>query len=197
MKVQSLRTFIMNSFCCWLQVGLATTAGAQALLDNFPAQDATIVAKAKRAGAVILAKVNLSEWAFSATTSVSLVHKASLIISKAHRPLGMFSCGMEPEQAQVLHHSALLGFSSPAVQRWYCQQDAASLHTRTGGACTRLQKSKHWWKVLLRTLRCSRPIVIINTEEAQNFSCHMGSVVPKQLFVPPGHEEAPPKQAAG
>ena len=40
-----------------------TTAGSLALMNSTPAQDATVVARLRDAGAVILGKANLSEWA--------------------------------------------------------------------------------------------------------------------------------------
>ena len=43
--------------------GTSTTAGSLALADARPARDATVVAKLRDAGAVILGKANLSEWA--------------------------------------------------------------------------------------------------------------------------------------
>ena len=46
--------------------GIPTTAGSRAMLDNIPAEDAFIIKKLKEAGAVILAKTNMAEWAFSA-----------------------------------------------------------------------------------------------------------------------------------
>ncbi len=42
---------------------LATTAGARVLADNRPDRDAAIVEKLRAAGAIILGKTNLSEWA--------------------------------------------------------------------------------------------------------------------------------------
>jgi len=42
---------------------MPTTAGSLALKDNFTHRDAPIIAKLKRAGAIILGKTNLSEWA--------------------------------------------------------------------------------------------------------------------------------------
>lgn len=43
--------------------GMANTAGSLALKDNMPAKDAPVVARLRAAGAVILGKTNLSEWA--------------------------------------------------------------------------------------------------------------------------------------
>jgi amidase len=43
--------------------GLATTAGSLALANNIPAKDASLVVRLKEAGAVIIGKTNLSEWA--------------------------------------------------------------------------------------------------------------------------------------
>lgn len=44
-------------------VGLATTAGSLALINNNPPNDAPSIAQLKQAGAIILGKTNLSEWA--------------------------------------------------------------------------------------------------------------------------------------
>ncbi|MBX2997985.1 MAG: amidase [Caldilineaceae bacterium] len=51
---------------------MQTTAGSLALLGSKPAEDATLTAKLREAGAVILGKANLSEWAnFRSTKSTS------------------------------------------------------------------------------------------------------------------------------
>ena len=46
--------------------GLPTTGGALALQDFIPKEDAFIINKLVNAGAVIIAKSNMAEWAFSA-----------------------------------------------------------------------------------------------------------------------------------
>jgi amidase len=52
--------------------GMETTAGSLALLSSRPAQDATVAARLRAAGALILGKTNLSEWAnFRSTNSTS------------------------------------------------------------------------------------------------------------------------------
>jgi len=51
---------------------MPTTAGSSALLNNYRQQDSPIVARLREAGAVILGKTNLSQWAnFRSTNSVS------------------------------------------------------------------------------------------------------------------------------
>lgn len=51
---------------------METTAGSLALIGSRPAQDATVAARLRAAGAVILGKANLSEWAnFRSTQSIS------------------------------------------------------------------------------------------------------------------------------
>ena len=53
-------------------VGMANSAGSLAMADNRPSKDAFIVARLRAAGAVILGKTNLSEWAnFRSTRSTS------------------------------------------------------------------------------------------------------------------------------
>lgn len=52
--------------------GMANTAGSHALKNNFPKDDAFVVSHLKKAGAIILGKTNLSEWAnFRSTASAS------------------------------------------------------------------------------------------------------------------------------
>ncbi|KAK9829780.1 hypothetical protein WJX72_007874 [[Myrmecia] bisecta] len=51
-------------------VGMPNTAGAVALLDNFPNTDSTMVAQVKAQGGVVLGKSNLCEWAQSAVYSI-------------------------------------------------------------------------------------------------------------------------------
>jgi Asp-tRNA(Asn)/Glu-tRNA(Gln) amidotransferase A subunit family amidase len=52
-------------------VGLPTTAGSLALADFYPEEDAFIIKKLVAAGAIIIAKSNMAEWAFSPMHSES------------------------------------------------------------------------------------------------------------------------------
>ncbi|PHS40012.1 MAG: glutamyl-tRNA amidotransferase [Robiginitomaculum sp.] len=45
--------------------GFPTTAGSKMLMDNMPPDDANVIAKLKEQGAIVLAKTNMAEWAFS------------------------------------------------------------------------------------------------------------------------------------
>lgn len=52
-------------------IGMPTTAGALALADFYPETDAFIIQKLEAAGAIIIAKSNMAEWAFSPMHSES------------------------------------------------------------------------------------------------------------------------------
>ena len=52
-------------------LGTATTAGSKALSDNYPNEDALIIQKLKEAGAIIIAKANMSKFAIYASSSSS------------------------------------------------------------------------------------------------------------------------------
>ncbi len=53
--------------------GLQTTAGSRAMLGFMPEEDAWQIARIKAAGALILAKSNMAEWAFSPRVTISSV----------------------------------------------------------------------------------------------------------------------------
>ena len=50
---------------------LPTTGGSIAMKDNIPPTDAFVVGKLRRAGAIVIAKTNMAEWAFSPRQTVS------------------------------------------------------------------------------------------------------------------------------
>ncbi|MDP2948974.1 MAG: amidase, partial [Chloroflexota bacterium] len=51
--------------------GVRTTAASRILADYVPAEDATCVRRLREAGAVLLGKLNMHEWAFGGTTAIS------------------------------------------------------------------------------------------------------------------------------
>lgn len=55
-------------------VGMPSTAGSLALQNYYPEDDAFIIKKLKKAGAIILAKSNMAEWAFSPMHTESSTH---------------------------------------------------------------------------------------------------------------------------
>ncbi len=59
--------------------GMPTTVGSKALSDSYPNEDATVIKKLKEKGMIVIAKSNMSEFAFSSSSSVSYygtVHNA-------------------------------------------------------------------------------------------------------------------------
>jgi Asp-tRNA(Asn)/Glu-tRNA(Gln) amidotransferase A subunit family amidase len=50
---------------------MVTTGGSIALIDSLPPDDATVVRRLRESGAIVLAKTNMAEWAFSPRQSVS------------------------------------------------------------------------------------------------------------------------------
>jgi amidase len=65
-------------------VGMQTTGGSLALENWRPLQDATMVRQIKRAGAIVLAKSNLAEWAFTPYETVS-----SILPGYTHNPYAL------------------------------------------------------------------------------------------------------------
>ncbi len=73
--------------------GTATTAGSLALKDNITGRDAPLVARLKDAGAVILGKTNLSEWAnYRSTRSISGWSAVGGLVRNPHA-LDRSACG--------------------------------------------------------------------------------------------------------
>ena len=98
--------------------GMPNTAGSIALANNFPAQDATVAARLRAAGAVILGKANLSEWAnFRSTQSSS----------------GWSGVGRQTKNPYVLTHNPC-GSSSGSGAAVSANFAAATLGTETDGS---------------------------------------------------------------
>ena len=62
---------------------MVTTGGSIALKDSLPPDDAFMVRKLREAGAIVLAKTNMAEWAFSPEQTVS----SSYAVSYTHLTL--------------------------------------------------------------------------------------------------------------
>ena len=100
--------------------GLATTAGSLALKDNVTGRDAPLVARLRAAGAVMLGKTNLSEWAnFRSTESLS----------------GWSAIGGQPRNAvdPLRNACGSSSGSAVAVARGFA---AAAIGTETDGSIT-------------------------------------------------------------
>ncbi len=66
--------------------GMPTTAGSYALIDNIPVKDAELVRRLRAAGAVILGKANMSQWAGLRTTKG---FGGSTVGGTAHNPYNL------------------------------------------------------------------------------------------------------------
>jgi amidase len=90
--------------------GMATTAGSYALEHNYPAQDAFVIKQLRLAGAVILGKTNLSEWANARSMNSSSGWSALYGQSKNPYDLTRSPCGSSAGSAiAVAADFALLG----------------------------------------------------------------------------------------
>lgn len=99
---------------------IPTTAGSLALVRNFAARDAPVVAALRAAGAVILGKTNLSEWAnFRSSDSIS----------------GWSAVGGLTRNPYVLDRTAC-GSSSGSAAAVAAAMAAASIGTETDGSIT-------------------------------------------------------------
>jgi len=89
--------------------GLPTTAGSLALRNHIAKQDAWLVARLREAGAVIIGKSNMAEWAFSpSVTESSVAGITRNPYSREHTPAG--SSG--GTAAAVASHFAVVGIGT-------------------------------------------------------------------------------------
>ena len=68
--------------------GIPTTAGAKALGDNYPKENAYVVQKLIDAGAIVLGSTNMSEFAFSAKESYSSYGNVKNVFNVKYTPYG-------------------------------------------------------------------------------------------------------------
>ncbi|SNR42690.1 amidase family protein [Hymenobacter mucosus] len=142
--------------------GLQTTAGSLALKGFVPLEDATTVKALKAAGAIVLAKSNMAEWAFSPMVSISSLAGETLNpYNLLHVPAGssggtaaavaanLGTAGLGTDTGNSIRgpssHTALVGFrptlglvSRAGIAPLYLRNDTGGPMTRTVADATRL-----------------------------------------------------------
>ena len=142
--------------------GMQTTAGSLAMKGFVPAKDATIVRKVIDAGAIVLAKSNMAEWAFSPMVSISSIAGETLNpYNLEHVPagssggtaaaiaasLGLVGLGTDTGNSirGPSSHNSLVGFrttlgliSREGIAPLYLRNDVAGPMTRTVEDATKM-----------------------------------------------------------
>ncbi|OLY93838.1 Asp-tRNAAsn/Glu-tRNAGln amidotransferase A subunit [Cnuella takakiae] len=142
--------------------GLQTAAGSLALKGYVPDSDATLVQRLKDAGAIVLAKSNMAEWAFSPMVSISSLAGETLnpynllyvpagssggTAAAIAASLGLVGIGTDTGNSirGPSSHNALVGFrttlglvSRAGVAPLYLRNDVAGPMTRTVEDATRM-----------------------------------------------------------
>jgi len=142
--------------------GLQTTAGSLAMKGFVPTEDATTVKSLKAAGAIVLAKSNMAEWAFSPMVSISSIAGETLNpYNLLHVPAGSSggtaaavaanfgTAGLGSDTGNSIRgpssHNALVGFrptlglvSRAGIAPLYLRNDTGGPMTRTVADATRL-----------------------------------------------------------
>jgi len=110
--------------------GLQTTAGSLALKGFAPTTDATLVRRLKDAGAIVLAKSNMAEWAFSAMVTISS------IAGETHNPynLGHTTAGSSGGTAAAV--AANLGEAGLGTDTGNSIRGPSSHNSLVGFRCT-------------------------------------------------------------
>lgn len=142
--------------------GLQTTAGSLAMKGFVPREDATVVKSLKAAGAIVLAKSNMAEWAFSPMVTISsLAGETRNPYNLAYVPAGSSggtaaavaanfgTAGLGTDTGNSIRgpssHNALVGFrptlglvSRAGIAPLYLRNDTGGPMTRTVADATRL-----------------------------------------------------------
>ena len=142
--------------------GLQTAAGSLALKGFAPTTDATVVRALKKAGAIVLAKSNMAEWAFSPMVTISsLAGETRNPYNLAHVPAGSSggtaaavavsfgTAGLGTDTGNSIRgpssHNALVGFrptlglvSRAGIVPLYLRNDTGGPMARTVADATRL-----------------------------------------------------------
>ena len=142
--------------------GLQTTAGSLALKGFAPSKDASMVKALKAAGAIVLAKSNMAEWAFSPMVTISsIAGETRNPYNLEHVPAGssggtaaavaasLGAVGLGTDTGNSIRgpssHNALVGFrptlgllSRAGIAPLYLRNDTGGPMTRTVADATRL-----------------------------------------------------------
>lgn len=142
--------------------GLQTTAGSLALKGLAPTEDATLVRALKAAGAIVLAKSNMAEWAFSPMVTISsIAGETRNPYNLAHVPAGSSggtaaavaasfgTAGLGTDTGNSIRgpssHTALVGFrptlgllSRAGITPLYLRNDTGGPMARSVADATRL-----------------------------------------------------------
>ncbi|HEX8505684.1 MAG TPA: amidase family protein [Hymenobacter sp.] len=142
--------------------GLQTTAGSLALKGFAPSTDAAMVKSLRAAGAIVLAKSNMAEWAFSPMVTISsIAGETRNPYNLAHVPAGssggtaaavaasLGTVGLGTDTGNSIRgpssHNALVGFrptlgllSRAGITPLYLRNDTGGPMTRTVADATRL-----------------------------------------------------------
>jgi len=142
--------------------GLQTTAGSRALKGFAPTTDATMVKALKAAGAIVLAKSNMAEWAFSPMVTISsIAGETRNPYNLAHVPAGssggtaaavaasLGTVGLGTDTGNSIRgpssHNALVGFrptlgllSRAGIAPLYLRNDTGGPMARSVADATRL-----------------------------------------------------------
>ena len=142
--------------------GLQTTAGSRALKGFAPTTDATMVQALKAAGAIVLAKSNMAEWAFSPMVTISsIAGETRNPYNLAHVPAGssggtaaavaasLGTVGLGTDTGNSIRgpssHNALVGFrptlgllSRAGIAPLYLRNDTGGPMARSVADATRL-----------------------------------------------------------
>lgn len=154
--------------------GVATTAGSLALADNFPLQDAGVIARLKAAGAIVLGVANLGELAFFPSFCVS-------------------SAGGTVRNPYHLHHSPA-GSSGGTAAGVAANLGMVGVGTDTG-ECASSNAPRHLITFIITVGTCTTPQLSAAHPQGQSVTPHVD--VPPAILNPAGNSVRGPASHCG
>jgi hypothetical protein len=128
--------------------GTRTTAASPMFKDRIPTEDATIVTKLKKSGAIILGKLNLHEFAIGCTGDTLLVARLQAQVRRYARTCASALSARTPEAASVCLQRGAASWGSSRRWAWY--RSAASFRAAL------ISTTADQWPAPWKTLRsCS------------------------------------------